>query len=64
MSKKTVSITTFGCQMNAYDSEVASGLLLHRGYQIFNFDDAIESQDWREPHLLPHIVLMNTCSVR
>ncbi len=61
---KTVSITTFGCQMNAYDSEVASGLLQQRGYQIFNFDDSTEVSNWREPSQLPDVVLMNTCSVR
>lgn len=50
--------------MNAYDSEVASGLLQKRGYEIFNFDDSAEVSNWREPHQLPDVVLMNTCSVR
>ena len=50
--------------MNAYDSEVASGLLQQKGYRIFNFDDAVESQNWREADTLPDVVLMNTCSVR
>ena len=64
LNTKTVSITTFGCQMNAYDSEVASGLLQQKGYRIFNFDDSAESQNWREADTLPDVVLMNTCSVR
>jgi len=61
---KTVSITTFGCQMNAYDTEVASGMLQQKGYKIFTFDDSAEVSDWREPAQLPDVVLMNTCSVR
>lgn len=50
--------------MNAYDSEVASGLLQQKGYKIYNFDDSAEVSNWREPHQLPDVVLMNTCSVR
>ncbi len=50
--------------MNTYDSEVASALLQQRGYEIFNFDDSAEVSNWREPHQLPDVVLMNTCSVR
>ena len=61
---KTVSITTFGCQMNFYDTEVASGLLKDRGYKIFNLDDAEQTPLLNRAEDLPDVVLMNTCSVR
>jgi len=61
---KTVSITTFGCQMNYYDTEVASGLLKDRGYKIFNMDDAEQTPLLNQASDLPDVVLMNTCSVR
>ena len=50
--KLKVAIRTFGCQMNEYDSEVASGLLAHQGF--------ILTQNEKEAD----VVLMNTCSVR
>jgi tRNA-2-methylthio-N6-dimethylallyladenosine synthase len=50
--------------MNAYDTEVASGLLQQKGYAIYNFDDTTAPSDWREAEQLPDVVLMNTCSVR
>ncbi|MDP3919402.1 MAG: tRNA (N6-isopentenyl adenosine(37)-C2)-methylthiotransferase MiaB [Candidatus Omnitrophota bacterium] len=53
--KLRVSIKTFGCQMNQYDTEVASGLLQDAGYEILPEGDSGASAD---------IILMNTCSVR
>ena len=45
-------IKTFGCQMNKYDSDTISKILLNKGYkQTFNLNNA-------------HIVLVNTCAVR
>ncbi len=49
---KTFYIETFGCQMNAHDSEKVRGTLLERGYtQVDTPDDA-------------ELVLYNTCSIR
>ena len=45
-------IETFGCQMNAHDSEKVAGLLLARGYR------QVESPESAE------MVLFNTCSIR
>jgi tRNA-2-methylthio-N6-dimethylallyladenosine synthase len=45
-------IETFGCQMNAHDSEKVAGLLLARGYR------QVESSESAE------MVLFNTCSIR
>src|SRR5690349_12135409 len=61
--KLKVSIKTFGCQMNMYDSEVAGGLLSARGFEIIP-EEWERSKDGRR--LLPaaDVVLMNTCSVR
>lgn len=50
--KKSVFLTTFGCQMNKADSELSLGLLLERGYQLAG-DEATAD-----------VVLFNTCSVR
>lgn len=47
-----VSIKTFGCQMNDYDSELALGLLSKNGYE--------STADTK----LADLVLFNTCSVR
>ncbi|MCL2718235.1 MAG: MiaB/RimO family radical SAM methylthiotransferase [Lachnospiraceae bacterium] len=49
--KPTACITTFGCQMNARDSEKLAGILLAAGFSMI--DD--ESADF---------VLFNTCTVR
>jgi tRNA-2-methylthio-N6-dimethylallyladenosine synthase len=49
---KTFYIETFGCQMNAHDSEKVVGTLLEKGYQQV---DAVESAE---------LVLYNTCSIR
>ncbi|MFO8165168.1 MAG: tRNA (N6-isopentenyl adenosine(37)-C2)-methylthiotransferase MiaB [Desulfatiglandales bacterium] len=45
-------LKTFGCQMNVYDSDTVSQILLHKGYkQTDSISDA-------------NIVLINTCAVR
>lgn len=49
--RKTYHITTFGCQMNARDSEKLSGVLLQMGYEEIDSEKA-------------DIVLINTCTVR
>jgi len=49
---KTFYIETFGCQMNAHDSEKVIGTLLAEGYaQVETPEEA-------------HLVLYNTCSIR
>lgn len=49
---KTFYLETFGCQMNAHDSEKVAGVLLGRGYQQVESVDAAK------------LVLYNTCSIR
>jgi tRNA-2-methylthio-N6-dimethylallyladenosine synthase len=49
---KTFYIETFGCQMNAHDSEKVVGTLVEKGYQQV---DAVENAE---------LVLYNTCSIR
>ncbi len=51
-SRLRCRLLTFGCQMNEYDSQVASGLLAHDGFEIIGDEDKAD------------VVLMNTCSVR
>src|SRR6202453_930861 len=51
-SKRSFYIETFGCQMNAHDSEKVSGVLLGRGYR------AVENP------VQADLVLYNTCSIR
>lgn len=51
-NNKKVYIETYGCQMNLVDSEIISGLMSTRGY---NITSEIEGAD---------IILLNTCSVR
>src|ERR1700675_2545386 len=49
---KTFYLETFGCQMNAHDSEKVVGTLLHAGYrQVETVEEA-------------ELVLYNTCSIR
>ena len=48
---KTYHITTFGCQMNARDSEKLSGILTQMGYEEIDSENA-------------DIVLINTCTIR
>src|SRR5277367_6433574 len=47
---KSFYLETFGCQMNAHDSEKVSGVLLERGYR------AVENPAQAD------LVLYNTCS--
>src|ERR1700747_3510437 len=49
---KTFYIETFGCQMNAHDSEKVAGVLLSSGYRQVDDADAAD------------LVLYNTCSIR
>jgi tRNA-2-methylthio-N6-dimethylallyladenosine synthase len=50
--EKTFYIETFGCQMNAHDSEKVVGTLLHEGYTQVETVEAA------------HYVFYNTCSIR
>jgi tRNA-2-methylthio-N6-dimethylallyladenosine synthase len=51
-TEKTFYLETFGCQMNAHDSEKVIGTLRHEGYrQVENEEDA-------------GLILYNTCSIR
>jgi tRNA-2-methylthio-N6-dimethylallyladenosine synthase len=51
-TEKTFYLETFGCQMNAHDSEKVIGTLVHEGYrQVENEEDAA-------------LILYNTCSIR
>jgi tRNA-2-methylthio-N6-dimethylallyladenosine synthase len=62
-----VHITTFGCQMNVYDTEVAEGLLEHQGYEILkeaSFEQTSNRSAKRDLTQGADIVVMNTCSVR
>ncbi|MDE6713149.1 MAG: tRNA (N6-isopentenyl adenosine(37)-C2)-methylthiotransferase MiaB [Lachnospiraceae bacterium] len=47
----TCCVTTFGCQMNARDSEKICGILLEAGYQLIGEETA-------------DLVIYNTCTVR
>ncbi|MEN8181600.1 MAG: tRNA (N6-isopentenyl adenosine(37)-C2)-methylthiotransferase MiaB [Myxococcota bacterium] len=49
---KRFLIRTFGCQMNAHDSEKIANLLFHHGYRLA--DDLEDAQ----------LLLVNTCSIR
>src|SRR6195256_4592056 len=49
---KTFYLETFGCQMNAHDSEKVVGTLLQQGYQQVETGEAAG------------LVLYNTCSIR
>ena len=49
---KRYHVTTFGCQMNAHDSERMKGMLESLGYT------EAESQDHAD------LILFNTCSIR
>src|SRR5580698_8065596 len=52
VSEKTFYLETFGCQMNAHDSEKVVGTLMEQGYsQVPTPEEA-------------HLVLYNTCSIR
>src|SRR5450755_1926964 len=49
---KRFYLETFGCQMNAHDSEKVAGVLLARGYQRVDRLDGAE------------VIFYNTCSIR
>lgn len=49
--KPTCCVTTFGCQMNARDSEKLAGILEKAGYELIEDEDA-------------DFVIYNTCTVR
>ena len=49
--KLTACVVTFGCQMNARDSEKLSGILEHMGYVLTDNEEA-------------DFVIYNTCTVR
>ena len=51
-SEKTFYLETFGCQMNAHDSEKVIGTLLHEGYR------QVETEEEAG------LILYNTCSIR
>jgi tRNA-2-methylthio-N6-dimethylallyladenosine synthase len=52
MSARTYELRTYGCQMNAHDSERLSGLLEDAGY--------VRASD----RAVPDVVVFNTCAVR
>jgi tRNA-2-methylthio-N6-dimethylallyladenosine synthase len=52
VTEKTFYIETFGCQMNAHDSEKVIGTLLSKGYKQVETAEAAQ------------LVLYNTCSIR
>ncbi len=52
MTEKTFYIETFGCQMNAHDSEKVVGTLAHSGYTQVDTPEAAG------------LVVYNTCSIR
>lgn len=52
MSDRRFAIRTFGCQMNAHDSEKVANLLLHAGWVAAADPDAAD------------LLLVNTCSIR
>jgi tRNA A37 methylthiotransferase MiaB len=51
-TEKTFYLETFGCQMNAHDSEKVIGTLQHEGYR------QVESEEEAG------LILYNTCSIR
>ncbi len=52
MAPRTFAIRTFGCQMNAHDSDKVANLLLHAGYEPSAQDAAAD------------LLVINTCSIR
>src|SRR5689334_22511218 len=60
-----VAIKTFGCQMNAYDTEVAEGFMEGAGFEIMRAEQGavkMSKQDFAPEGA--DVVLLNTCSVR
>src|SRR5256714_15038714 len=52
MSRPTVYIETYGCQMNVSDSELMLGKLMAEGYAAVDSPDAAD------------VILVNTCAIR
>ena len=52
IARRTVHIKTYGCQMNARDSEAMGALLTRHGYRILQEEAGAD------------VILVNTCSVR
>ena len=52
MTRPTVYIETYGCQMNVSDSELMLGALAARGYDSVNAPDGAD------------VILVNTCAIR
>ncbi|MCL2575186.1 MAG: tRNA (N6-isopentenyl adenosine(37)-C2)-methylthiotransferase MiaB [Defluviitaleaceae bacterium] len=52
IEKPTACVVTYGCQMNARDSEKFSGMLFEMGYDLTNDEQAAD------------LVIFNTCCVR
>ena len=48
----TFNVTTFGCQMNAHDSEKLKGILTTAGFTEVSEEET------------PDLVILNTCTVR
>ncbi len=69
--KPKISITSFGCQMNQYDTEVAEGFLEAAGYEVVDPRSSLPRAGipacagrTRDGDDRADIILMNTCSVR
>src|SRR5687768_18129034 len=52
MSRPTVYIETYGCQMNVSDSELMYGRLAEHGYEAVDAPDGAD------------VILVNTCAIR
>ncbi len=52
MTKRSIHIKTFGCQMNVYDSDRMQSLLVNQG---FVYEPELRKAD---------VILLNTCSIR
>lgn len=61
VKNKKVYLSTFGCQMNTYDTEQAHGLLEAAGFRVVSGFDEPGSGDSDNG---ADVVILNTCSVR
>ena len=57
--RRTAYIETYGCQMNAADSEVIAAVLTSHGYEIIESKEKMISMT--SP---PEVILVNTCAIR